>query len=88
MKATDAICGFKFFKKNTAESLIRKSSLENGWFFLIEILLRAEKTGIVIEELPVVWTFEKHTKVRILSVTRNYIGQMWKLFWVLKNERK
>ncbi|MBT9797775.1 glycosyltransferase [Hungatella hathewayi] len=81
MEASDAICGFKFFKKAAAEQLIEESSQETGWFFIIELLLRAEKNGYHIKELPVKWTFEAHTKVKILKVTKNYLRQIWRLAW-------
>ncbi len=81
MKASDAICGFKFFKKEVAEDLIKESSEEPGWFFLIEILLRAERKKCVIYELPVKWIYESHTKVRIWKVTLNYIIHIWRLLW-------
>jgi glycosyltransferase involved in cell wall biosynthesis len=79
MKATDAICGFKFFRKNCIEELLKSASDENGWFLLIEILLRAEKSGKKIYEVPVTWVYEEHTKVKIWKVTKNYLAQMYKL---------
>ena len=36
MKATDAICGFKFFRRECIEELLSISSDERGWFLLIE----------------------------------------------------
>lgn len=73
MKATDAICGFKFYRKNVIEELLAESSEEAGWFLMIEVLLRAERENLNILELPVTWIFEEHSKVRILKVTWNYI---------------
>ena len=52
---------------------------ENGWFNVIEMLIRAERQGMKIAELPVRWTYEEHSKVRIWKVTKNYLGQMVKL---------
>ena len=43
MKATDAVCGFTFLRKEAAEQLVRESSQDNGWFYTIEFLLRAER---------------------------------------------
>ena len=43
MKSTDAICGFTFVRRETALSLVEGCSQDNGWFYMIEFLLRAEK---------------------------------------------
>lgn len=80
MRATDAICGFKFFKKDIAEKLITESSKdENGWFFIIEMLLRAERTGVVIYELPVEWFDDSQTKVKIWYTIKNYTRNIYRL---------
>lgn len=84
MKASDAICGFKFFRKSAIEELLSESSQEPGWFLMIEVLLRAERKNMHILELPVVWIYEKHTKVHIFKVTVNYIRQIIRLKKELK----
>lgn len=78
MKATDAICGFKFFKKEIAENLISEASeLINGWFYLIEILIRAERDGLKVIELPVRWVDDsKNTTVHTFSLIREYLRQI------------
>lgn len=81
MKSSDAICGFKFFKKDCATNLLKHSSTENGWFLLIEVLLRAERMNYIIKEIPVTWIYEPHTKVKICKVAKNYIIQILKLRW-------
>ena len=84
IKASDAICGFKFFRKSAIEELLSESSQEPGWFLMIEVLLRAERKNMHILELPVVWIYEKHTKVHIFKVTVNYIRQIIRLKKELK----
>lgn len=88
MKASDAICGFKFFKKEAVEELLNESGGEDGWFLLIEALLRAEKKGMYILELPVRWVYEEHTKVNIKKVTMNYLKQIIKLKKRFMEEKK
>lgn len=80
MRATDAICGFKFFRTNCVKELIDISSSEPGWFYLIEMLIRAERMGICIKEIPVKWVYEEHTKVHVIKVTKNYLFHIWKLY--------
>lgn len=84
MKATDSICGFKFFKKNTAEYLIATSSQdENGWFFIIEMLLRAERIGVKILELPVEWFDDSQTSVKFIETIKNYTKNIYRLYQIL-----
>lgn len=80
MKSTDAICGFKFFNRKKAIELINESSKESGWFFIIEILLRAEKKNYQIYELPVKWQDDAdHSKVDMLKVIKSYLAGIRKL---------
>ncbi|MEG1301204.1 MAG: glycosyltransferase [Erysipelotrichaceae bacterium] len=74
MKASDAICGFKFFKRSVALSLISKCTEENGWFYIIELLLRAEKEKLHIYELPVNWIDDaQNSTVNVFNVVINYL---------------
>lgn len=79
MKASDSICGFKFFRKDIIDELMKESEKENDWFLMIEILLRAERKKVKIVELPVTWIFDKNTKVNIPKVTMNYLKGIWRL---------
>lgn len=88
MKASDAICGFKFFRKEAVDELLKESGGEEGWFLLIEVLLRAEKKGMQILELPVKWIYEEHTKVNIKKVIINYLKQIIKLKKQFAEEKK
>lgn len=80
MRASDAICGFKFFKREVVSELVKESSSENGWFYMIELLLRAERKGTRIYELPVRWADDtEHSKVEFVKVIRSYIAGIVKL---------
>lgn len=88
MKATDAICGFKFFERTAAMTLVSEASDENGWFLIIELLLRAERKGMKVVELPVRWEDDiKNSKVDVIDTVSNYIVQIIKLKKALKNEK-
>ncbi len=85
MKSDDSICGFKFFRKSVIEQLFNESSSEdNGWFLIIEALVRAEKKGICIFQLPVRWVYNDQTKVNIFKVTKSYLKGIVKLKKALK----
>lgn len=81
MKSTDAICGFTFVRRNTALALMENCSLDNGWFYMIEFLLRAEKRGVNILDYPVEWQEDYNTTVKIFKTTVNYLTHIARLFW-------
>ncbi|MBE5868812.1 MAG: glycosyltransferase [Lachnospiraceae bacterium] len=80
MKCTDAICGFTFVRREVAEMLVEASSQDNGWFYMIEFLLRAEKRGVNVLDYPVEWQEDYNTTVKIFKTICNYIKQITRLF--------
>ncbi len=80
MKCTDAICGFTFVRRQTAVSLVEGCSRDNGWFYMIEFLLRAEKRGVNILDYPVEWQEDYNTTVKIFKTVCNYLKQITRLF--------
>ena len=80
MKSTDAICGFTFVRRKTAVSLVKGCSRDNGWFYMIEFLLRAEKRGVNILDYPVEWQEDYNTTVKILKTICNYMVHIARLF--------
>ena len=87
MKISDAISGFKFFKADVAKDLIKHSdNSENGWFFIIEILLRAEKLGYKIKEIPVVWKDDYNSTVNVVKLIKQYLSSISRLRKALKKE--
>lgn len=84
MRATDAVCGFTFLRKDVARRLVEESSKDNGWFYTIEFLLRAERDGIVIYDMPVRWQEDYNTTVKLWKTIKNYLVQICRLrraFW-------
>ena len=87
MKATDAICGFKFFRKQAIEKLISSfDSNEKGWFYVIELLLRAERSNLSIFELPVKWEDDYNTTVHVWKLIKNYMRNIFILRRKFKKE--
>lgn len=80
MKSTDAICGFTFMRRKVALSLVKGSSQDNGWFYMIELLLRAEKRGVKILDYPVEWQEDYNTTVKVFKTVCNYLVQIARLF--------
>ena len=88
MKSTDAICGFTFVRRETAVSLVEGCSQDNGWFYMIEFLLRAEKRGVYVLDYPVEWQEDYNTTVKIFKTICNYLVQIARLyreFYIKKN---
>ncbi len=84
MKCTDAVCGFTFVRKQTAQRLVEASGDEDGWFYTIEFLLRAERMGVKILDMPVEWQEDYNTTVKVWKTIKNYLIQIYRLrkaFW-------
>ena len=88
MRATDAVCGFTFLRKDVARRLVEESSKDNGWFYTIEFLLRAERDGIVIYDMPVRWQEDYNTTVKIWKTIKNYLVRIYRLRRAFKEEAK
>ena len=88
MNATDALCGFTFLRKSAAEKLVAESSNDNGWFYTVEFLLRAERHNMKIYEMPVEWTEDYNTTVKIVKTIKNYLIQIHRIRNAFKNEDK
>lgn len=86
-KFSDAMCGFKFYRKETADALVAKASDSNGWFYCAEMLVRAEWDGIKITEIPVTWTDDPNSKVKVGRLSMSYMQEIKKLF-IEKQQRK
>ncbi|MBQ8878953.1 MAG: glycosyltransferase [Lachnospiraceae bacterium] len=86
MKATDAVCGFTFLRKEAAEQLVKESSNDNGWFYTIEFLLRAERNGMNIYDMPVEWQEDYNTTVKIWKTIKNYMVRIYQLKKTFRQE--
>lgn len=76
---SDALCGFDFFRKETIDALVADSSQDNGWFYCVELLLRAERMGIEVHDIPVIWEDDYDTKVKVIKTVMSYLKQIYRL---------
>ena len=60
----DAQCGFKALTRAAARDLLSLVE-DTGWFFDTELLLAAEECGARVHEVPVRWTEDPDSRVRI-----------------------
>lgn len=75
---TDAQCGFKALNRTTAQRLL-PTVRDNAFFFDTELLLIAEKRGLRIHEVPVTWTDDPGTTVRVVNTALEDIRGLLRL---------
>lgn len=59
----DTQCGFKAFHRRTF--FLFKALKAKGWAFDVELLLRAQEDGFLIQEVPVTWRHGHESRVRL-----------------------
>ena len=69
---TDAQCGFKGVRRADVQRLVPQVE-DRKWFFDTELLIRAHKAGYKIDEIPIRWTEEGNSKVKILKTVWQYV---------------
>ena len=65
-EVSDVTCGFKAFEGETGRALFRRGRLYD-WSFDAEILFLAARDGVEIDEVPVQWSDQSGTKVRLIG---------------------
>ncbi|MDD5171467.1 MAG: glycosyltransferase family 2 protein [Candidatus ainarchaeum sp.] len=60
----DHQCGFKAFRKSKILHLLNEVE-DKHWFWDSELLIRAQKNGLKVTEIPVEWTDSKGSSVRL-----------------------
>jgi len=63
---SDAQCGFKAIRAESARALLPLVR-DRAWFFDTELLVRAERAGLRIYEVPVDWVDDPDSRVDILA---------------------
>ncbi len=84
-KVKDHQCGFKAFKKEAALSLLGEVEASH-WFWDTEILVRAQRHGFKVKEIPVEWTSGVGTKVNLAKDSWSMFWQVTHLWWKLKTK--
>jgi glycosyltransferase involved in cell wall biosynthesis len=82
-KVKDHQCGFKSFRREPLLVLLDEVDATH-WFWDTEILVRANRRGYKIKEIPVIWKSGRDTKVRLLKDSLNMFWQALSLWWRLK----
>jgi glycosyltransferase involved in cell wall biosynthesis len=74
----DGQCGFKAGRRATVQALLPLVA-DDTWFFDTELLVRAERAGLRIHEIPVDWIDDLDTRVRIKHVVSTDLRGIWRL---------
>jgi dolichyl-phosphate beta-glucosyltransferase len=74
----DTQCGFKAFRKSTVKALFWPL-FTRGFAFDVEILQRAQMMNLKIEQLPVVWKNDPHSKVKIIKDSFRMLIDLFKI---------
>jgi glycosyltransferase involved in cell wall biosynthesis len=73
---SDAMCGFKFLKRKHLDTFYLHGAKSDGWFFCAELVIVAKTLGFTVKELPVTWTDDQESKVKLVSLSLQYLHEM------------
>ena len=79
---SDAMCGFKFYEIKTAQTITARCYDDNGWFYCAQMLIVAQYCRIPIREIPIVLRDDRHSKVKIISLSLSYMREIFRLFLI------
>ena len=74
----DTQCGFKLFRRQAAQEIFTRLSLER-FGFDVEVLYLARKLGYRVVEVPVRWDDDPRTKVRMLADSFDMFLDLWRV---------
>ena len=77
-RVRDAQCGFKALRADVARRLL-PSIEDDGWFFDTELLVRAERAGLRVLELPVHWVDDEDSRVDIWATVVADLKGVWRV---------
>jgi dolichyl-phosphate beta-glucosyltransferase len=72
---TDSQCGFKVYRGDLARDLFA-GLVTPGFLFEIEIILKALRRGLRLEEFPVEWTCDLDSRLRPASQAKGIVGEL------------
>lgn len=76
----DAQCGFKAIKREAAQKLLPHIK-DESWFFDSELLILAEKAGLKVAEVPIVWRDDPRSTVKVAKTAAGDIKGLLRLFF-------
>lgn len=77
-RVRDAQCGFKAACADAARRLL-SDVVDQAWFFDTELLVRAQRAGLRIQEIPVDWTDDPDSRVEVIPTAIEDLRGVWRL---------
>jgi len=79
---SDAQCGFKAVSRRAVAEIVPEVK-DQSWFFDTELLVLAEKWGYGVRDVPVRWTEDDDSRVKILRTAWDDIKGVLRVRWRL-----
>jgi glycosyltransferase involved in cell wall biosynthesis len=76
----DTQCGFKAFRMNRARIIFEQQTI-GDFGFDPEILFLAQRHGLRIAEIPVLWAHDPRTKVHVIRDSALMFADLWRIRW-------
>jgi glycosyltransferase involved in cell wall biosynthesis len=84
-KVHDHQCGFKSARREAILEILPDVEARH-WFWDTELLVRAERRGYCVKEIPVEWAHRGRTKVKLTEDSVEMGRQVLRLWWKLRND--
>lgn len=75
----DLQCGFKLFRKDSLSSVLREVKI-NGFAFDTEFLVISKLNGLRIKEVPIVWSHDANSKLKLSKTIFNMGKDLLKIW--------
>lgn len=76
----DPQCGFKFFRGPVAHDLFTSTVIDR-WMFDLEVLQLARHRGYTVQQLPVEWTNDPDSRLRLTVDTLRMVRDLARIRW-------
>lgn len=80
LRFKDTQCGFKAFRRGSAQKLFSVQTIE-GWGFDAELLFLADRSGLRVKEVPVVWSDAEGTRIHPLRDGLHMMAEVLTIRW-------
>jgi glycosyltransferase involved in cell wall biosynthesis len=80
LRFKDTQCGFKAFSRSSAATLFSRQTIA-GWGFDAELLFLADRLGLKVEEVPVVWSDAQGTRIHPLRDGLHMMAEVLTIRW-------
>ena len=84
---SDAQCGFKAVSREVVDRIVPQIK-DESWFFDTELLVLAEKQGYRIKDIPIVWTEDDDSRVKIARTAWDDVSGVLRLRRQLWRDRR